>query len=37
MLDKENSYVSAISKKGACEEVSYKKTVLGESMQKHTY
>lgn len=37
VINKENNYVSAVSKKSSFEEPVYKKTILGESTQKHTY
>ena len=37
VVNKENNYVPQLSKKSSFEEPVYKKTILGESTQQHTY
>lgn len=37
LINKENNFIPAISKKSSLEEPTYKKTILGESTQQHTY
>jgi hypothetical protein len=37
LIDKENHYQPKLNKKNTHEEISYKKTVLGESTQQHVH